>query len=118
MVTYLALEGRSGEFLRTFYQMIGIIFFAHMGVLHLLVFSDGISVTGIFRQREVPFRMMNVLMPLSTCMGSRPGLRVVKVMRPEFSVRVFDVIRPADGKYNQLTQQRRGGREGGVSKGS
>ena len=29
----------------------------------------------------------------------------------------FDVIRPADGRYNQLTQQRRGGREGGgVSK--
>ena len=51
--------------------------------------------------------------------GSRPGLRVVKVMRPEFSVRArFDVIRPADGRYNQLTQQRRDGREGGVSKGS
>ena len=29
----------------------------------------------------------------------------------------FDVIRPADGRYNQLTQQRRDGREGGVSKG-
>ena len=25
----------------------------------------------------------------STCMGSRPGLRVVKVLRPEFSARVF-----------------------------
>ena len=25
----------------------------------------------------------------STCMGSRPGLRVVKVMRPDFRVRVF-----------------------------
>ena len=30
----------------------------------------------------------------------------------------FDVIRPADGRYNQLTQQRQDGREGGVSKGS
>ena len=78
--------------------MLGIIFFAHMGVLHLLDFSDGTSVTGMCRQREVPFRVMNVLMPLSTCMGSRPGLRVVKVMRPEFSVCVFDVIRPADGR--------------------
>ena len=29
----------------------------------------------------------------------------------------FDVIRPADGRYNQLTQQRHDGREGGVSKG-
>ena len=48
-------------------------------------------------------------------MGSRPGLRVVKVMRPEFSARVFDVIRPADGRYNRLTQQRGDGREGGVS---
>ena len=28
----------------------------------------------------------------------------------------FDVIRPADGRYNQLTQQRRDGREGGVSR--
>ena len=98
--------------------MIGIIFFAHMGVLHLLDFSDGTSGIGMCRQREVPFRVMNVLMPLSTCMGSRPGLRVIKVMRPEFSVRAFDVIRPADGRYNQLTQQRRDGRKGGVSKGS
>ena len=89
MVTYLALEGRSGEFPRTFYQMIGIIFFVHMGVLHLLDFSDGTSVTGMCRQGEVPFRVMNVLMPLSMCMGSRPGLRVVKVMRPEFSARMF-----------------------------
>ena len=54
----------------------------------------------------------------STCMGSRPGLRVVKVMRPDFNVLVFDVIRPADGRYNQLMQQRCDGREGGVSKGS
>ena len=29
----------------------------------------------------------------------------------------FDVIRQADGRYNQLMQQRRDGREGGVSKG-
>ena len=29
----------------------------------------------------------------------------------------FDVIRPADGRYNQLAQQRHDGREGGVSKG-
>ena len=98
--------------------MLGSIFFALMGVLHLLDFSDGTSVTGMYRQGEVLFQVMNVLMPLSTCMGSRPGLRVVKVMRPEFSARVFDVIRPADGRYNQLTQQRRDGREGGVSKGS
>ena len=98
--------------------MLGIIFFTHMGVLHLLDFSDGTSVTGMCQQGEVPFRMMNVLMPLSTCMGSRPGLRVVKVMRPEFSARAFDVIRPADGRYNQLMEQRRDGREGGVSKGS
>ena len=98
--------------------MLGIIFFAHMGVLHLLDFSDGTSVTGMCRQKEVPFRVMNVLMPLSMCMGSRPGLRVVKVMRPKFSACAFDVIRPADGRYNQLTQQRRDGREGGVSKGS
>ena len=98
--------------------MIGIIFFVHMGVLHLLDFSDGTSVTGMHRQGEVPFRMMNVLMPLSTCMGSRPGLRVVKVMRPKFLVRAcFEVIRPADGRYNQLTQQHCDGREGGVSKG-
>ena len=68
---------------------LGIIFFAHIGVLHLLDFSDGTSVAGMCRQGEVPFRVMNVLMPLSTCMGSRPGLRVVKVMRPEFRVRVF-----------------------------
>ena len=98
VVTCLALEGRSGESLRTFYQMIGIIFFAHMGVLHLLDFSDGTLVTGMRRPGKVPLWMMNVLMPLSTCMGSRPGLRVVKVMRPKFSVRVFDVIRPADGR--------------------
>ena len=63
---------------------LGIIFFAHMGVLHLLDFSDGTSVTGMCQQREVLFQVMNVLMPLSTCMGSRPELRVVKVMRPEF----------------------------------
>ena len=69
--------------------MLGIIFFALMGVLHLLDFSDGTSVTGMCRPREVPFWVMNVLMPLSMCMGPRPGLRVVKVMRPEFSVRVF-----------------------------
>ena len=77
--------------------MLGIIFFALMGVLHLLDFSDGTSVR-MCRQGEVPFWVMNVLMPLSTCMGSRPGLRVVKVMRPDFSARAFDVIRPADGK--------------------
>ena len=29
----------------------------------------------------------------------------------------FDVIRPADERYNPLTPQRRDGREGGVSKG-
>ena len=70
-----------------------------MGVLHLLDFSDGTLVTGMCRQGEVPFRVMNVLMPLSTCMGSKPGLRVVKVMGPEFLVRAcFDVIRLADGK--------------------
>ena len=78
--------------------MLGIIFFALLGVLHLLDFSDGTSVTGMCRQGEVPFRVMNVLMPLSTCMGSRPGLRVIKVMRPIFSVRMFDAIRPADKK--------------------
>ena len=78
--------------------MLGIIFFALMGVLHLLDFSDGTSVTGMLRQREVPFRMMNVLMPLSTCMGSRPGLRVVKVIRPKLVRACFDVIRPADGR--------------------
>ena len=81
---------------------LGIIFFAHMGVLHLLDFSDGTSVTGMCRQGEVPFWVMNVLMPLSTCMGSRPGLRVVKVMRPEFSVCVFDVIRLADGRVQSI----------------
>ena len=84
--------------LRTFCQMLGIIFFALMGVLHLLDFSDGTSVTGMCRQGEVPFRVMNALMPLSTCMGSRPGLRVVKVMRPDLVRVCFDVIRPADGK--------------------
>ena len=68
---------------------LGIIFFTHMGVLHLLDFSDGTLVTGMCQQREVPFQVMNMLMPLSTCMGSRPGLRVVKVMRPEFSAHVF-----------------------------
>ena len=78
--------------------MLGTIFFAHMGVLHLLDFSDGTLVTGMCQQGEVPFRVMNVLMPLSTCMGSRPGLRVVKVMRPKFSAHVFDVIKPADEK--------------------
>ena len=61
----------------------------NMGVLHLLDFSDGTSVTGMCRQGEVPFWVMNMLMPLSTCMGSRPGLRVIKVTRPEFSARVF-----------------------------
>ena len=71
------------------HTMLGIIFFAHMGVLHLLDFSDGTPVTGMCQQREVLLRMVNMLMPLSMCMGSRPGLRVVKVMRPDFSVRVF-----------------------------
>ena len=69
-----------------------------MGVLHLLDFSDGTLVTGICQQGEVPFRVMNMLMPLFTCMGSRPGLRAVKVMGPIYSVHVFDVIRPADKK--------------------
>ena len=54
----------------------------------------------------------------SMCMESRPGLRVVKVMRPEFSVCMFDVIRPADGRCNRLTQHRCDGRKGGVTKGS
>ena len=90
-----------------------------MGVLHLLDFSDGTSVTGMCRQKEVPFRVMNVLMPLSMCMGSKPGLRVVKVMRPEFLVRTcFDVIRPADGKVQPADAATSDGREGGVSKGS
>ena len=71
------------------HAMLGIIFFAHMGVLHLLDFSDGTSVTEMCQEEEVLFRVMNMLMPLSTCMRSRPGLRVVKVMRSEFRVRVF-----------------------------
>ena len=28
----------------------------------------------------------------------------------------FDAIRPADGRYNQLMEQRRDGRDGGVAK--
>ena len=75
--------------LRTFCQMLGIIFFAHMGVLHLLDFSDGTSVTGMCRQGEVPFRMMSVVDATFHVYGSRPGLRVVKVMRPKFSARAF-----------------------------
>ena len=63
---------------------LGIIFFAHMGVLHLLGFSDGTSVTRMLRTKEAPFRVMIVLMPRSTCRGSRSGFRVVKVMRPDF----------------------------------
>ena len=51
-------------------------------------------------------------------MGSRPGLRVVKVMRPGFSARVLMRSDQLMEGYNQLTQQRRDGREGGVSKGS
>ena len=89
--------------------MLGIIFFAHMGVLHLLGFSDGTLVTGMLRTKENPFRVMIVLMPCSTCRGSRSGFRVVKVMRPKFFGRAcFDVIRPADG----LTQQHHHGRKG------
>ena len=90
---------------------LGIIFFAHMGVLHLLDFSDGTSVTGVLRTKEVPFRVMIVLMPRSTCRGSRSGFKVVKVMRPVFGARVFDEIRPAD-----VATWCRGKR--GVSKGS
>ena len=92
----MSSDGAGEKISPSVHTTLGIIFFAHKGVLHLLDFSDGTSVTGMCRQREVPFRVMNVLMPLSTCMGSRPGLRVVKVMRPRFSARVFDVIRPAD----------------------
>ena len=82
-------DGAGEKISPSVHVMLGIIFFARKGVLHLLDFSDGTSVTGMRRQREVPFQMMNVLMPLSTCMGPRPGLRVVKVMRPGFSARVF-----------------------------
>ena len=85
----MSSDGAGEKISPSVHTTLGIIFFAHMGVLHLLDFSDGTSVTGMCRQEEVPFRMMNVLMPLSTSMGSRPGLRVVKVMRPDFSVCVF-----------------------------
>ena len=85
----MSSDGASEKMSPSVHATLGIIFFAHIGVLHLLNFSDGTLVTRMCQQREVPFQMMNVLMPLSTCMGSRPGLRVVKVMRPEFSVRVF-----------------------------
>ena len=94
----MSSDGAGEKISPSVHTTLGIIFFAHMGVLHLLDFSDGTSVTGMCQQREVPFRMMNVLMPLSMCMGSRPGLGVVKVMRPGFSARMFDVIRPADGR--------------------
>ena len=87
-----------------------------MGVLHLLDFSDGSSVAGMCRQGEVLFRVMNMLMPLSTCMGSRPGLRVVKVMRPKFSARVLMGSDQLMEGCSQLTQQHRDGREGGVAK--
>ena len=85
----MSSNGAGEKISPSIHTTLGIIFFAHMGVLHVLDFSDGTLVTGICRQREVPFWVMNVLMPLSTCMGSRPGLRVVKVMRPDFSVRAF-----------------------------
>ena len=85
----MSSDGAGEKMSPSVHATLGIIFFAHEGVLHLLDFSDGTSVTGMCRQREVLFRVMNVLMPLSTCMGSRPGLRVVKVMRPEFIVCVF-----------------------------
>ena len=94
----MSSDGAREKISPSVHTTLGIIFFAHMGVLHLLDFSDGTLVTGMCRQGEVPFWVMNMLMPLSTCMGSRLGLRVVKVMRPKFSVRVFDVIRPADGR--------------------
>ena len=82
-------------------------------VLHLPGFSDGTLVTGMLRTKETPFRVMIVLMPCSTCRGSSSGFRLIKVMRPKFFGRAcFDVIRPADGRYNQLTQQRRHGRKG------
>ena len=85
----MSSDGAGEKILPLVHTTLGIIFFAHMGVLHLLDFSDGTSVTGMCRQREILFRMMNVLMPLSMCIGSRPGLRVVKVMRPDVSARVF-----------------------------
>ena len=84
----MSSDGAGEKISLSVHTTLGIIFFAHIGVLHLLDFSDGTSVTEMCRQREVPFWVMNVLMPLSTCMGSRPGLRVIKVMRPEFSAHV------------------------------
>ena len=68
---------------------LGIIFFAPMGVLHLLGFSDGTSVTVMFQTKETLFWVMIVLMPLPTCRGSRSGLKVVKVMRPGFRAHVL-----------------------------
>ena len=82
-------DGVGEMILLSVHTTLGIIFFAHMGVLHLLDFSDGTSVTGMLRTKETPFWVMIVLMPLPTCRGSRSGLRVVKVMRPNFGARMF-----------------------------
>ena len=93
--------------------MLGIIFFTHMGLLR----SPGTICQNTRRfvgpDKVIPTFGGDGVISRSTCMESRPGLRVVKVMRPKFSAHAFDVIRPADGRYNQLTQQRRDGREGG-----
>ena len=59
---------------------LGIIFFAHMGVLHLLDFSDRTSGTGMCRQGEVPFQVMNVrLLTLNYARGMCRRERGVKV---------------------------------------
>ena len=97
--------------------MLGIIFFIHMGLLRSPRIICQNTRRFVGSDKVIPTFGDDGVISRSTCMGSRPGLRVVKVMRPNLMRACFDVIRPADGRYNQLTQQRRDGREGGVSKG-
>ena len=69
--------------------MLGIIFFTHMGLLC----SPGTICQNAQRlvgsDKVIPTFGDDGVISRSTCMGSRLGLRVVKVMRPEFSARVF-----------------------------
>ena len=69
--------------------MLGIIFFTHMGLLR----NPGTSCQNTRRfvgsDKVIPTFGDDGVTSRSTCMGSRLGVRVVKVMRPGFSAHVF-----------------------------
>ena len=111
--TCTVLVPHPGESLRTFYQMLGIIFFTHMGLLC----SPGTICQNTWRfvgsDKVIPTFSGDGVISRSTCMDSRSGCRVCQGHETQSFTYVYDGgFRPADDPMLPADERRRDGSKG------